>query len=146
MPSVHEQFRNKVKLSRASPSDFLITLHSTPRDEGSAHSCWTPDAYDIYYCIRNYPGGPQALANDCKPLLELSEAKQGYAYIASKFDKEDGYGPISVRNFVEETDLLEGRTADQWQTDAFGQAQAWYLLLLVPVLDGVTLHSEKRGD
>jgi catalase (peroxidase I) len=30
-----------------------------------------------------------------------------------------------VRNFVEETDLLKGRTADQWQTDAFGQVQAW---------------------
>jgi hypothetical protein len=83
------------------------------------------DAYDTYYCIRNYPGGPQALANDCKPLLELPEAKQGYAYIAGKFDREDGYGPTSVRNFVEETDLLEGRTADQWQTDAFGQVQAW---------------------
>ena len=82
------------------------------------------DAYDICYCIRNYPGGPQTLANDCKPLLELPEAKQGYAYIAGKFDKEGGYGPTSVRNFVEETDLLEGRSADQWQTDAFGQVQA----------------------
>jgi hypothetical protein len=83
------------------------------------------DAYDIYYCIRNYPGGPRALAADCKPLLALPEAKQGYAYIAGKFDKEDAYGPTSVRNFVEETDLLKGRTADQWQTDAFGQVQAW---------------------
>jgi hypothetical protein len=54
----------------------------------------------------------------------LPEAKQGYAYIAGKFDKEDAYGPTSVRNFVEETDLLKGRTADQWQTDAFGQVQA----------------------
>ena len=83
------------------------------------------DAYDIYYCIRNYPGGPRALAAECKPLLALPEAKQGYAYIAGKFDKEDAYGPTSVRNFVEETDLLKGRTADQWQTDAFGQVQAW---------------------
>jgi hypothetical protein len=83
------------------------------------------DAYDIYYCIRNYPGGADALAKDCKPLLAQSEAKQGYAYIAGKFDKEDGYGPISVRKFVEETSLLGERTADQWQTDAFGQVQAW---------------------
>lgn len=83
------------------------------------------DAYDIYYCIRNYPGGPQALADACKPLLALEEAKQGYANIAGKFDTEDGYGPTSVRKFVEETHLLEDRTADQWQTDAFGQVQAW---------------------
>ncbi len=83
------------------------------------------DSYDIYYCIRNYPGGAEALAKDCKPLLAQPEAKQGYAYIAGKFDKEDGYGPTSVRKFVEETRLLGDRTADQWQTDAFGQAQAW---------------------
>ena len=28
------------------------------------------DAYDIYYCIRNYPDGPEALAEACRPLLE----------------------------------------------------------------------------
>lgn len=27
------------------------------------------DAYDIYYCVRNYPEGPEALAEACKPLL-----------------------------------------------------------------------------
>jgi hypothetical protein len=83
------------------------------------------DAYDIYYCVRNYPGGPQALADDCKPLLALAAAKDGYTFIAGKFDKADGYGPTSVRKFVEDTDLLEGRTPDQWQQDAFGQVQAW---------------------
>ena len=83
------------------------------------------DAYDIYYCVRNYPGGPEALATNCKPIMELPGGKQGYQYIAGKFDKEDAYGPTSVRKFVEETDRLEGRTADQWQTDAFGQVQAW---------------------
>ncbi|WP_375764172.1 hypothetical protein ACE10X_10265 [Bradyrhizobium sp. Pha-3] len=67
------------------------------------------DAYDIYYCIRNYPGGLQALAADCKPLLELAEGKQGYAHIAGKFVKEDAYGPTSVRKFVEETNLLGDR-------------------------------------
>jgi len=82
------------------------------------------DAYDIY-CIRNYPGGPQALAKDCKPLFELPEARQGYAHIAGKFNKADGYGPTSVRKFVEETHILEDRTPDQWQQDAFGQVHAW---------------------
>ncbi len=28
------------------------------------------DAYDIYYCIRNYPGGPEVLAEECRPLLD----------------------------------------------------------------------------
>jgi hypothetical protein len=83
------------------------------------------DAYDIYYCIRNYEGGPQALAELCKPLLAFPEAKQGYLNIAGKFDKPDGYGPTSVRKFVEDPAILGDRTPDQWQQDAFGQVQAW---------------------
>lgn len=31
----------------------------------------------------------------------------------------------SVRQFVDRPDLLEERTADQWQQDAFGQVDAW---------------------
>lgn len=83
------------------------------------------DAYDIYYCIRNYPGGHEALAEDCRPLLARANAKEGYGYIAEKFDEREGYGPTCVRQFVEETNALQGRTPDQWQTDAFGLAQAW---------------------
>ena len=83
------------------------------------------DAYDIYYCVRNYPGGPSALAADCKPILQLPSGKQGYDHIAGKFAKDDGYGPTCVRKFVEESDRLEGRSPAQWQTDAFGQVQAW---------------------
>ena len=36
------------------------------------------DAYDVYYCIRNYPGGPQALADACRPLLEIVSGATGY--------------------------------------------------------------------
>jgi hypothetical protein len=83
------------------------------------------DAYDIYYCVRNYPGGHKALANDCGPLLDHPSGKKGYSLIAEKFDSPDSYGPTSVRKFVEETDRLDERTADQWQTDAFGQVNAF---------------------
>jgi len=83
------------------------------------------DAYDIYYCIRNYEGGPRALAEACKPLLTSPEAKQGYLYIAGKFGAADGYGPTSVRKFVEDSNILGDRIPDQWQQDAFGQVQAW---------------------
>ncbi len=27
------------------------------------------DAYDIYYCVRNYPGGIEVLAQECRQLL-----------------------------------------------------------------------------
>lgn len=83
------------------------------------------DAYDIYYCIRNYPGGPEALAEACRPLLEHTSGAAGFRLIAGKFDTVDGFGPTCVRRFVEDTDVLGDRSPEQWQQDAFGQVDAW---------------------
>jgi len=83
------------------------------------------DAYDIYYCIRNYPGGPEALAEECRPLLDHASGAAGYGFIAGKFDTADGFGPTCVRRFVEETNVLGDRSPEQWQQDAFGQVDAW---------------------
>jgi hypothetical protein len=83
------------------------------------------DAYDIYYCIRNYPGGISALAAECRALLSHASAAAGYGYISEKFDTVEGHGPSCVRRFVEETRVLGDRTANQWQQDAFGQVDAW---------------------
>lgn len=83
------------------------------------------DAYDIYYCIRNYPGGPEVLAEECRPLLGHASGAKGYGLIAGKFDSIDGFGPTCVRRFVEETNVLGDRSPEQWQQDAFGQIDAW---------------------
>ena len=87
------------------------------------------DAYDIYYSIRNFPGGVEALVAATKPLLEIETARTGYLHIAEKFRGPDAFGPISVRQFVDRPDLLAERTADQWQQDAFGQVDAWLTAL-----------------
>ncbi len=83
------------------------------------------DAYDIYFSIRNFPGGIDALVEACKPLLDHQSAIEGYAKIAGKFRKFEDFGPTCVRRFVEGSDILDGRTPDEWQQDAFGQVQAW---------------------
>lgn len=83
------------------------------------------DAYDIYYCVRNYQGGIDALVTDCKPLLNDAEAVRAFTLIAEKFVDRDFHGPESVARFAEEGDILESRTRDQWQMDAFGQVNAW---------------------
>lgn len=112
--------KNRVEIAVASiPALLAMKGHAIQRRHKQK------DAYDIYYCVRNYPGGPAALANDCKPVQEQVGGKEGYGYIAEKFAKDDGYGPTSVRKFVEDSDILENRTPDQWQQDAFGQVQAW---------------------
>jgi hypothetical protein len=82
------------------------------------------DAYDIYYCIRNYPGGVDALAAACGPLLAHISGQQGFSSLNEKFNTLDGYGPTCVRRFVEDSQVLGERTAEQWQRDAFGQVDA----------------------
>ena len=87
------------------------------------------DAYDIYFCIRNFPDGLVALVAETKPLLEVDTAREGYLLIEGKFRDVDDFGPTSVRKFVEGSDALGERTADQWQQDAFGQVNAWLVEL-----------------
>ena len=83
------------------------------------------DAYDIYYCIRNFPGGVDALAAAARPLLKFENARKGFLHISGKFRHVNDFGPTSVRQFVDRPDLRGERTADQWQQDAFGQVDAW---------------------
>ena len=83
------------------------------------------DAYDIYYSIRNFPDGIDALVEATRPLLDVESALQGYRSISDKFRNVEDFGPTSVRRFVEGSHLLGDRTADQWQRDAFGQVDAW---------------------
>lgn len=87
------------------------------------------DAYDIYFSIRNFPGGNDALVEACRPLLGEQSAVAGYIKIAGKFRGLDDFGPTSVRRFVEGADILDGRTPEEWQQDAFGQVDAWLAAL-----------------
>lgn len=84
------------------------------------------DAYDVYYCVRNYPGGARALAEMCRPLLQHPSAVAGYRVVARKFESIESVGPKWVRDFVVNSDVLGDRTADQWQVDAHGQLSVWW--------------------
>lgn len=83
------------------------------------------DAYDIYFSVRNYEGGPAALADDCRELLTDSAALKGFRHIAFKFRHRDDFGPKTVRMFLEQSDSLGEMTPDQLQTDAYGQVSAF---------------------
>ena len=83
------------------------------------------DAYDIYYAIRHYPEGIPALAIACLPVLSDPEGREAYSYIDAKFTAFDDHGPTCVRTFVEETDVLQERSPEQWQQDAFGVVDQW---------------------
>ena len=63
------------------------------------------DAYDIYYCIRNYPDGIDALAEACRPMLER-ERRTGLSLYRGEVRDGRGFGPTCVRHFVEDTEIL----------------------------------------
>lgn len=83
------------------------------------------DAYDIYFSVRNFEGGPHALVEACKPLLADESVVTGYRNIASKFRHEDDFGPQTVKAFLAESDALGDMSAEQIQVDAFMQVRTW---------------------
>ena len=112
--------KNKVSIAVASIPTFLAM-----KGYAVAQRKKYKDAYDIYYCARNFPGGLDRLVEATAVMFDNTIAAEGYRLIATKFRFRDDFGPVSVRNFVEGSTILDGRTADQWQTDAYGQVNAW---------------------
>lgn len=62
------------------------------------------DAYDIYYCVRHYPGGPAALAAEFQPHLDNKLIREGLGKIRSAFQSVDHHGPRWVADFLDVTD------------------------------------------
>lgn len=83
------------------------------------------DPYDVYFSVREFEGGPSALADACRPLLGDPVALKGFQHIASKFTDDAAFGPVTVRRFLSDSAALGDMTADQVQVDAFRQVRAW---------------------
>ena len=112
--------RNRVQIAVASIPALLAM-----KGYAIAKRLKPKDAYDIYYSVRNFPGGIDALAAATRPLLAVSTARTGFLHVLEKFRHLNDFGPTNVRHFVNRPDMFEERTADQWQQDAFGQVDAW---------------------
>jgi hypothetical protein len=83
------------------------------------------DAYDIYYSVRNFPGGPVALADACRPLLGEPVARDGFSRIAAKFCTDDAFGPHTVSLFLGESGGFDNMSPEQLRVDAFRQVHSW---------------------
>ncbi len=75
------------------------------------------DAYDIYFCIKNFPGGVDALASEFGGLAGHGLVKEGIANIAEKFSATNAYGPQSVADFegVQDTEAREMLVRDAYE-------------------------------
>ncbi len=63
------------------------------------------DAWDIYYCIQNYPGGIDGLVEEFRPHMDHGLIREGLEKIAKHFESETHLGPKFVADFEELTDL-----------------------------------------
>ena len=79
------------------------------------------DAYDIYYCLLNYPGGIDALAEEFMLHLNHGLVKEGLQKIAGKFSSEKAFGPKSVAIFDPTDDPDE---QERIQRDAYERVNA----------------------
>lgn len=91
-----------VKVNVASVAPFIImkgmALESRLKEK---------DAWDIYYCVRYFPGGEEALVQEFLPTLDHGLVQEGLRKIAEKFSFPKAVGPTHVADFEELTDLSE---------------------------------------
>ena len=110
-----DERRNRVSIRVASVADFLVMkgFALAGRDKPK-------DAYDIYFCVKNYPGGPTALAQALRLKLRRKDVRKGLEHIAGKFRSADDFGPATVVGFLDSADTDERQFQAQ---DAFGQIE-----------------------
>lgn len=74
------------------------------------------DAYDIYFCVTNYPGGIDALVDDFRPHASHGLVVEALVKIAAKFASPDHVGPVHIVNFMS---ISEQEDRERLQRDAF---------------------------
>jgi hypothetical protein len=79
------------------------------------------DAWDIYYCIRYYPGGINKLVEEFQPHLKNGLVQDALVKIAEKFASPEHVGPKHVADFDDITDPDERALV---QRDAFERVNA----------------------
>ncbi len=58
------------------------------------------DGYDIYFCLANYGGGPPALAEAMRPVLDVSRGLEAVAMLREHFAAIDSVGPVGAGRFA----------------------------------------------
>ena len=105
--------RNTIQAQICDARAFLcmkgIALHERKKEK---------DAYDIYFILRQYPGGPAALAEAFRPVLAHPLVDEGLRKLRSKFSTVDDIGPVWAAKIEEE----QGGDREFVQRDAFERA------------------------
>jgi len=108
--------KDSVRVRVASVVPFLVMKGMAMHDRLKEK-----DAWDIYYCIKNYPGGQAALVAEFMPHMSYALMREGLEKIAKKFSTLESVGVKHVADFEEIADT-EARAL--LQRDAFERVQA----------------------
>lgn len=79
------------------------------------------DAYDVYFCLKNFSGGVKMLAEEFRPHVGHGLVQEGLRKMAGKFKSTRAYGPTAVAEFLEIIDLEERELI---RRDAYEQINA----------------------
>lgn len=74
------------------------------------------DAWDVYYCLRNYPGGLDKLVEEFTPYVNDALVREGLQKLAGKFSSPQHIGPRFIADFEGVTDQED---RDFLQRDAY---------------------------
>ena len=101
---------NEVRMRIASVAAFLC-MKAHAMNERKKEK----DAYDIYFCLRAYDGGPSALAATIQPLIGQALVDEALDILHAKFAAIDRVGPRWAAQVASE----HGEDFDQVARDAF---------------------------
>ena len=85
------------------------------------------DAYDVYFCLRHFAGGPKALAEACRPLLTVPRGREAMEILRQKFATLNSVGP----RWAAEVSPGQGGEAETVARDAFERATLFMRSLAV---------------
>jgi hypothetical protein len=80
------------------------------------------DAYDVYFCLKNYAGGPAALARNCRELLGIPRATEAMGILKQKFETLNSIGP----QWAGEVASGQGEDSESVARDAFERASVFF--------------------
>lgn len=74
------------------------------------------DPYDIYYCLRYFPGGIDKIVKYVKLLKQNKLVQEALEILKEKFDSPEYVGPLHIAEFLELSDQDE---VDRVKRDAY---------------------------
>ncbi len=92
--------KNKVRLAVASLADFLVMKAHALENRDKPK-----DAYDIVYCLDNFPEGLEKLAAAWRQRSEEKDVKRAIEILRDKFTSVEDFGPKQVVEFYGSPDL-----------------------------------------